>query len=54
MYLPLRYRRYVTRIFFDSLQIMRRRTEHDVWEGKIELTHKVKSLLIETAKESAQ
>lgn len=25
--------------------------EHDIWEGKIELTHEVKSLLIETAKE---
>jgi len=25
--------------------------EHDIWEGKIELTREVKSLLIETAKE---
>ncbi len=25
--------------------------EHDIWEGKIELTHTVKSLLIEIAKE---
>ena len=25
--------------------------EHDIWEGKIELTHEAKSLLIETAKE---
>ena len=25
--------------------------EHDIWEGKIELTQEVKSLLIETAKE---
>jgi hypothetical protein len=25
--------------------------EHNIWEGKIELTHEIKSLLIETGKE---